>query len=316
MIPVVVPDDVPTIVPVVPETEATVVASLAEVLDLVTYSSIETDPFEDPPSLVHVPAAPITSSFLSSDSFEPSRDYSDSDSFERPPRPDSHETVPLSHPFESPPSSSSEVSSHSSSDTTRTPSRPYPHRRPQCLKYITPSSSTFAGPSQKRRRSLATSVLVGAHPPRALSPVRADLLLPRKRLRDSSFAYRHEVTVEVSTKMDIQDSIETGIEGDIKRDIEDSNETYIEPDIDSDILANIKVDLAVEAAKAIEANTMEDDVVAVEAEVEPVQAGSEPVEAEVDVEPSAEDTICWELYFELIRQNMNEIRWKQKGPKL
>nr|GFA10144.1 hypothetical protein [Tanacetum cinerariifolium] len=27
-------------------------------------------------------------------------------------------------------------------------------------------------------------------------------------------------------------------------------------------------------------------------------------------------SICWELYFELIRQNMNETRWKQKGPKL
>nr|GEX94053.1 hypothetical protein [Tanacetum cinerariifolium] len=26
--------------------------------------------------------------------------------------------------------------------------------------------------------------------------------------------------------------------------------------------------------------------------------------------------MCWELYFELIRQNINETRWKQKGPKL
>ncbi|GKG57378.1 hypothetical protein Tco_0584804, partial [Tanacetum coccineum] len=29
-----------------------------------------------------------------------------------------------------------------------------------------------------------------------------------------------------------------------------------------------------------------------------------------------EDRACWELYFELIRQNTNEIRWKHEGPKL
>ncbi|GKE57601.1 hypothetical protein Tco_1496786 [Tanacetum coccineum] len=114
---------------------------------------------------------------------------------------------------------------------------------------------------------------------------------PHKRLRDSSSAYHHEVSIKVRTEMDIKDSIETRAEGDIERDIEDSYETYTEPDIDSDILEDIKADIAAEAATTIKADTTADVVAVVEGEVKPVEAGSEPVEAEVDIEPSAGDTV-------------------------
>ncbi|GJY89801.1 hypothetical protein Tco_0504997 [Tanacetum coccineum] len=97
---------------------------------------------------------------------------------------------------------------------------------------------------------------------------------PCKRLRDSSSAYHHEVSIEVKTEIDIEDSIETRAEGDIKRDIEDSYETYTKPDLDSDILADIKADIATEAATAIEADTATDVVAVVEAEVKPIEAGN------------------------------------------
>ncbi|GJY81103.1 hypothetical protein Tco_0493854 [Tanacetum coccineum] len=56
--------------------------------------STEFDPSVDPSSPEHAPIIPSTSPFLySSDSSETSRDYSDSDSSERPPSPGSHEAT-------------------------------------------------------------------------------------------------------------------------------------------------------------------------------------------------------------------------------
>ncbi|GKC27676.1 hypothetical protein Tco_1034970 [Tanacetum coccineum] len=98
------------------------------------------------------------------------------------------------------------------------------------------SSLVSAGPSRKRCRSYTADCLL----------IRADLLPPRKRLRDPSSTYCHEVSVE--------DSIETRAEGDIKRDTEDSHEADTESNIDSDILADIEADIAAEAAAAIEAD--------------------------------------------------------------
>nr|GEX28138.1 reverse transcriptase domain-containing protein [Tanacetum cinerariifolium] len=73
------------------------------------------------------------------------------------------------------------------------------------------SSSVSDGPSRKRCRSPTTDSSI----------IRADLLPPRKRLRDPSSTYCHKVSVEVSTKMEIKDSIEAGAEGDIERDTDD-----------------------------------------------------------------------------------------------
>nr|GEY54790.1 hypothetical protein [Tanacetum cinerariifolium] len=146
-----------------------------------------------------------------------------------------------------------------------------PHKRRRSSPYLSSSdthssSPMSAGPSRMRCRS-----------PTIDSPhIRAEPLPPRKRLRDPSSTYYHEVSVEVSTKRDIEDSIKTRAEGDIKRD----TESYI----NSDILADIEADIAAEAATTIEADVATDIIVAVEADVE-------PVEAEVDAEPSVEDTV-------------------------
>ncbi|GKB54826.1 hypothetical protein Tco_0905579 [Tanacetum coccineum] len=88
------------------------------------------------------------------------------------------------------------------------------------------------GPSCKRCRSLAISVPLATPVPGALSPVRADLLPPRKRIRDKV------------TASDYDDSIE------------ESYEAYTEPDIDSNVRADINVDTA--AAEA--ATTREVDL--------------------------------------------------------
>ncbi|GJX28381.1 hypothetical protein Tco_0236460 [Tanacetum coccineum] len=75
------------------EAKATVVILPACVLDLVIYSSSESDPSEDPSLLKHAPILPFTSPFLSSGSSEPSRDSSSIDSSKRPSLPNSHEVV-------------------------------------------------------------------------------------------------------------------------------------------------------------------------------------------------------------------------------
>ncbi|GJS35324.1 hypothetical protein Tco_0533706 [Tanacetum coccineum] len=93
-IPAVILADVSTIVPVVPEVAAAIVASPTRVLDLDVHFTSETDPFEDLSSLFHAPAAPIVSPFLhSSDSFKASHDSSGSDLFESLLSLDSYEIV-------------------------------------------------------------------------------------------------------------------------------------------------------------------------------------------------------------------------------
>ncbi|GJT50275.1 hypothetical protein Tco_0976432 [Tanacetum coccineum] len=77
-----IPAKTPVIPPVAPEVEAARVASPAKVLDLITYSSTDSDSSEDPP-------APVTLLFWhssdSSDSSKTSRVSATSGSLERPP---------------------------------------------------------------------------------------------------------------------------------------------------------------------------------------------------------------------------------------
>ncbi|GKD30842.1 hypothetical protein Tco_1241620, partial [Tanacetum coccineum] len=85
------------------------------------------------------------------------------------------------------------------------------------------------GPSCKRCRSPAVLVSLATPVPGALSPVYADLLPPRKRIRDAITAF------------DFDDSKK------------ESYEAYTKPDIDSDVQADIDVDTAaIEAATARE----------------------------------------------------------------
>ncbi|GJZ47813.1 hypothetical protein Tco_0601645 [Tanacetum coccineum] len=83
-------------------------------------------------------------------------------------------------------------------------------------------TATSVGPSHKRCRSPTTSVPVASPISGALSPVRANLLPPRKRIRD------------FDSVTDFEDrEIGLGV------DVEDIYEPYIEPDIDSDVQADI-----------------------------------------------------------------------------
>ncbi|GJR40753.1 pentatricopeptide repeat-containing protein [Tanacetum coccineum] len=107
---------------------------------------------------------------------------------------------------------------HHSSKAIRSPSGPLTCRRPQCLDYTTPTSSSSTGPSRKRSRSLATSISFAVHTVGALSPTRVDLLPPHKRYRGTSAMH----------------SDESGDEG--------SPETHTESDMDSDIRADIKAE--------------------------------------------------------------------------
>ncbi|GJR41328.1 hypothetical protein Tco_1217012 [Tanacetum coccineum] len=89
-------------------------------------------------------------------------------------------------------------SSSSSSSTSRLSSGPLPRRRHLISSYSTPSASV--GPSRKRCRSPATSLLAAASTTAVLSSVPADRLPPRKRLRGSLAVSYHDVTIEATTK--------------------------------------------------------------------------------------------------------------------
>ncbi|GJU84986.1 hypothetical protein Tco_1292532 [Tanacetum coccineum] len=91
------------------------------------------------------------------------------------------------------------------------------------------SAATFAGPSHKRCRSYTTSVPIARPIFRALSPVRADLLPPRKRIKGSVSTTDYEVSSYESYK------------------------PYTEPNIDSDVQTYIDACVAaVDAATARE----------------------------------------------------------------
>ncbi|GJS02456.1 putative reverse transcriptase domain-containing protein [Tanacetum coccineum] len=96
---VVIPADIPAILPDALEAEAVDVASPDGVLDLVIHSTSETDPSEDQLSLNHVSYVPIISPFLSSDHSElnfesdPSEDASKSVASEIPLPPELYEAT-------------------------------------------------------------------------------------------------------------------------------------------------------------------------------------------------------------------------------
>ncbi|GJV33430.1 hypothetical protein Tco_1393830 [Tanacetum coccineum] len=132
--------------------------------------------------------------------------------------------------------------------------------------YATPISSSSAGPSRKRSRSLATSIPSTVYTIGALSPARADLLPPRKRYRGTSIAHSYESRNESSL------------------------ETHTELDMDSNIRADIKVETA--AAVTIDGLGIEPVMAGVDMGFKlgfsVVESESESEEAEADDEADVE----------------------------
>nr|GEU90800.1 hypothetical protein [Tanacetum cinerariifolium] len=186
------------------------------------------------------PTIKYTSPFICTDS-------SDNDTSERPPSQDPYKRVrPLpthrlglryltdyssSNHFtsddslrDSPSDSSVETSSDSHSDTSSNSSSVHSTSYFPCDSLTTIS----AGPSRKRRRSPTTSVHAASSIPRALSPIHADLLPPRKRIKDSNYVTDFEGSKEGYV---LYVPRETGL----GVDVEDSYGPYTEPNIDPDI---------------------------------------------------------------------------------
>nr|GEU45259.1 hypothetical protein [Tanacetum cinerariifolium] len=98
------------------------------------------------------------------------------------------------------------------------------------------SSDSSVGPSSKRCRSCATIVTSSIYALRALVPSRIDLLLPRKRFRDS-----------ISPEGSVEEDIDTDVLADIETDA-----TTVEVAVDRDVVAGVdagidmKVDVRVE----------------------------------------------------------------------
>ncbi|GJW93462.1 hypothetical protein Tco_0173134 [Tanacetum coccineum] len=83
------------------------------------------------------------------------------------------------------------------------------------------------GPSRKRCRSLAISVPLATPVPGALSPVRADLLPPRKRIRDEVTASDYDDNIDVDTaaaKAATAREVDVGVEVGIRSNGEDKAE--------------------------------------------------------------------------------------------
>ncbi|GJS12749.1 hypothetical protein Tco_0407221 [Tanacetum coccineum] len=149
-----------------------------------------------------------------------------------------------------------EDSSHHSTETARTPSG----LLNRMSSYDTPSSSTSTGPPRKKCQSSASSVLSIVHLVGALSPIRADILPPHKRTKDSPTAFSHEL----------------GDEGRLK--------TCSESDTDSDVHADIAADIVVAAV----VTAAKFDGAGIELGLAVVEAESEPEEAEADYQADAE----------------------------
>nr|GEV13361.1 putative reverse transcriptase domain-containing protein [Tanacetum cinerariifolium] len=121
------------------------------------------------------------------------------------------------------------------------------------------SSESSAGPSHKRCRSPAATIISSIHVTRALVPSRADLLPPRKRFSDS---------------ISSEDSVEEDIDTDMLKDIE-ADATAVEVAVDRDVKAGIDACIAMKFDVWVD---VEDEV---EDEVESSDRGT--MEVRVDV---------------------------------
>ncbi|GJZ47063.1 hypothetical protein Tco_0600895 [Tanacetum coccineum] len=165
---------------------------------------------------------------------------------------------------------SPEDHSHHSSEAVRSPSGPLTRRRQQCSNYTTPTSSSSAGPSRMRSRSLATSIPSTVRTAGALSPTQADLLLPRKRYKGTpamhSDVSSYESSIETHTKSDMDTDIRANIEAETVTATATIDGLGIEP-----VMLGVKTGF-------------EPELVVFESESESEEAGADE-EADAEVQP-------------------------------
>ncbi|GJW47147.1 hypothetical protein Tco_0078793 [Tanacetum coccineum] len=123
------------------------------------------------------------------------------------------------------------------------------------------SSESFARPSHKRCRSPAATVTSSIYATRALVPSRTDLLLSRKRFRDS---------------ISPEDSVEEDIDANELADIE-ADTTAVEVGVDRDVVAGVDAGIDIEVDVGVD---VEDEV---EDEVESSDGGTMEVGVHVVV---------------------------------
>nr|GEV44779.1 putative reverse transcriptase domain-containing protein [Tanacetum cinerariifolium] len=122
------------------------------------------------------------------------------------------------------------------------------------------SFESSAAPSRKRCRSPAATVISPVYSARALVPSRADLLLPRKRFRDS---------------ISPEDSVEKDIDTDVLEDIE-ADATTVKVAVDRDVEA--RIDRGIDIEVDVEIDVEEE----VEDEVESIDRGTIEVGVDMD----------------------------------
>nr|GEV31378.1 hypothetical protein [Tanacetum cinerariifolium] len=186
-------------------------------------------------------------------------DSSDSDTPDSPPSHDPYEAdvapwrsrpIPVSRPYRTQPNGVLKIltarKSVGSLPTLRIATR-YPSNSSSLDSSLRHSSSGYAlsaspndsltiasaRPSRKSCRSHTSSVLVLSPVHGALSPVRADLSPPPKRIRDSDSVIDLEISLKDGYEPHVPRETELGV------DVKDIYEPYTEPDIDSDIQAYI-----------------------------------------------------------------------------
>ncbi|GJS51963.1 hypothetical protein Tco_0625325 [Tanacetum coccineum] len=215
---------------------STIILAIVPVVDLpVVHEDTPLIPTETPTIPPVISTLPYTSLFLYTDS-------SDSDTSKRPPSLDPYVVMLLCQRFllvgtyRYPPNGMRKML------TARKSVGPLPSHRlalSSILDYSFDSpAASFASPSRKRRRSLAVSVPLATPVLGALSPVRADLLPPRKRIRDidaciaaadAAAAREADDRVEVDTRIDREDEVEEEVESSHKGTVEIGVDTVVEP---------------------------------------------------------------------------------------
>ncbi|GJY91718.1 hypothetical protein Tco_0507500 [Tanacetum coccineum] len=200
------------------------------VLDLTIHLDFESNPPKEPPSSDHALVAPDISPFLSDDHSEsdPLEDSSEEDtqSYMRPLLLAGEPLVRKMliarkrvHPFPARIPANCRRSRYVSSSSS-----PLPQKRrkvsPHSSSSASPSSSSFDAPSRKRGRSPTTSLSAADRSPAALSPARADLLPPRKRLMGLSSAFHQENSIEDSTDIGTKVGVEFSVGPTIKIDVD------------------------------------------------------------------------------------------------